>query len=190
MDKNVQLTKRFVIDMLGNICFHKTIHWDGNDQFNQLPILSCDDDKNKRIEQRGAILEHDKYKYAFKLLITAISDTYQQVCYRITNLDKPVEIDDQVYNPMGILMDLSFSNVNLGIEKPSSLFFSDNSEENGLISTSKLFMFLEFLIHSKFIAFYDKDVIDWELMSILNYPPIVGDSHFKPVYEITNKDVI
>ena len=183
MSRKAIVAKRFIIDILNAMCFSSTISWDGDDQFNQLPILNVEESVNGRTEQRGALLGHKKFHYAFKMLVTAIVDRSHKVCYRIVNLDDKIEIDNSVYYPhTGLSFDFSIVDCDLLSDSSSLYYFSDNSESDGEVKLSKLFKFIEFLLNSEFLAYFED--LDWPLEHEFSFPPMVGDKHFKPVYVI------
>jgi hypothetical protein len=178
IEYKVRLTKRFIIDMLNAMCFSATICWDGNDQFHQLPIFNCEEEnKSQRTEQRGAILVHKAQPHAVKLLVTAHIGDKQQVCYRLTGIDKPIDVEEfrkTCYPIKAASLDFSMSDTELGIEKESSYCFSQE----------RVFLLLKFLLDSHFLALDDKKLFKSLLNDAISFPPVPGDLHFKPVYAV------
>lgn len=185
----IKLTKKYIVDFLNALCFSNTVSWDGDDQFNELPIFTTEIEEGHREEQRGALLVHNKYSWALRLLVTVIEDTKQQICYRITGLKQIVTLDDpkRVCIPFELLdIDFSIADLNLGMQEPSSYSFSDNIVKNA--DSSRVFALLRFLIESSLLASDDRKLFEEILVDTLSFPPFSGDTHYIPVYGVQTKD--
>lgn len=185
----VKLTKKYIVDFLNALCFSNTISWDGDDQFNEFPIFSTETEERRREEQRGALLVHNKYAWALRVLVTVIEDTKQQVCYRITGLKNLVKLDnpERVCVPFDALdIDFSIADLNLGMQEPSSYSFADNITAD--INRARIFSLLRFLLDSSLIASDDKELFEGLLIDTLSFPPFSGDGHYVPVYGVQVKE--
>jgi hypothetical protein len=188
-DNNIVLiTKKYVIDMLNATMFSNTLMWDGIDQFNELPILTVEDDKNIRMEQRGALFLHRRSQMALRMVVTAHESISQRVCYRIMGIHDTLIMDDPrktFYPPEYLKVDFSIADTNLGMSQDSAYSFSynipvDASKEKGIV-----FNFLRFLMDSEVIAYEDVELFKDMLNDVLSLPPVPGDPHFKPIYSIS-----
>jgi hypothetical protein len=50
-----KITKKYIIDFLNALLFSNSVLWDGDDQFNELPIFETTAEEGLRTEQRGAL---------------------------------------------------------------------------------------------------------------------------------------
>lgn len=183
----IKLTKKYIIDFLSNMFFSELVSWDGDDQFNQLPILSSDDSGEAREEQRGALLVHKKHAWGLRLLVTVVDSTRMRICYRITNLKNklPIDILNKVCYPFEFVnIDFSISDLNFGAYDPTEYSFCDNTNSN---SIDKLFSLLKFVLDCEFIAVEDQALFDDILDQPLNNPPFSGEQHYCPVYASPEK---
>lgn len=180
----VKLTKRYIVDFLNALFFSRAVAWDGDDQYNQIPLLTESEDLGQRDEQRGVLLVHKKYNHALRLLITVTEDTSQKVCYRITNLKEKLLLDDpkKVCNPMEIPhLDFVIADLNLGIQEASSYSFLDTGKET---SSQRVFSLLSFLLESIPVIHQQENLFEDLLMETKSWPPYAGDAHYSPIYGV------
>ena len=166
----IKLTKKYIIDFLNALCFNETVFWDGVDQYNKLPVFSENHEDTAVAEQRGALLVHKRYSWAFRLLVTIEEKSMQSVCYRITNILKPISVDDpkREYIPLSnTKIDFSIANDNLGLDKSSAYSFSDNIGD----SSVRMFKLLDFLLNSAFVIKDDKEIFEDLLNDVKSFPP-------------------
>jgi len=186
-----KITKKYIIDFLNALLFSNSVLWDGNDQFNELPIFKTTVEDGVHKEQRGALFVNSKSSKALRLSIIAIETTIQQVCYRLCGLNEPLRIDEgkRLYYPLdGIVIDVSIADLNLGSSEPASYSFSDNTNNTGKLNNKKLFTILNYLLTSTFITIEDPEIFADLTEDHLSSPPIPSDPHFRPVFGV--RDVI
>jgi len=182
-----KITKKYIIDFLNALLFSNAVLWDGDDQFNELPIFETTLEEGLRIEQRGALFVHRKSSRALRLSVVATESTIQRVCYRVCGLLEPLRIneDKRLYYPLdGVVIDVSIADLNLGNSDPASYSFSDNTNNSGKLNNKKTFTLLNYLISSSFITIEDKEIFTDLLDNPLSLPPIPSDPHFKPVFGV------
>jgi len=185
MSQVVKVTKRYIIDVLNFMLFRGIVGWDGIDQYNSLPIFHSEEDGPVRIENRGALLIHNKYPWALRLLVTFEDGTNQKVSYRIVAPKNKIS----VHNPQRVLLppsnlnlDFSIADVNLGLEDATSYSFFDNFNSTGEISKEVIFSFLTFLLNAEFFAKQEKEIFEDLLLDTCSFPPSSGDIHYSPIY--------
>jgi len=186
-----KITKKYVIDMFNALIFSNSVLWDGDDQFNELPIFSTEREGESREEQRGAIFVSKKTSNAVRLLVSVDVSINQRVCYRVVGLKTPVRIDSdkQLYYPFeGHSLDVSVADLNLGKQDPTSYSFYDNTNPTGEISNSRLFTLVSFVTSAAFIALDKKEVFDDLLLDELSIPPAMSSPHYKPVFGAMNAE--
>jgi len=184
-----KITKKYIIDFLNALLFSNSVLWDGDDQFNELPILSTTTEEGFHTEHRSALFVHSKTSKALRMSVYATETTIQRVCYRISGLQEPLRINEgkRLYYPLdGTTLDLSIADLNLGNNEPASYSFSDNNDSTGKISNKKLFTVLNYLITSVLITIEDKDIFADLIDHQLSEPPLPSDPHFHPVYGVRN----
>ena len=188
MDHNikvVQLTKKYIIELLNHLFFQNTMHWEGIDQFNELPILKNEDMAGGKLEQRGALIVSQHKPIAFRVLITVQDGTHLAVCYRIAPIKASLKvnissnaINEKTVFPFATDIDMSLSDGSVGIRNISVSSFSINSE----IPDSTIFGFVSLLLDSYIIKYDDAEVFEDLLDCPLSQIPYPGDSHFKPIF--------
>lgn len=180
----VKLTKRYILDFLNALFFSRTVSWDGDDQYNQLPIVSSEEEDGKREEQRGVLLVHKKYTYSVRTLISVVEDSSQKVCYRISNVRNKVVLDNprKICSPLEVPdLDFSISDLNLGIQEASAYSFADLGDRG----SSRVFSLLSFLLESYPVVHEDISIFEDLKMDQESWPPYSGDSHYKPIYGVS-----
>jgi hypothetical protein len=187
-----KITKKYIIDFLNALLFSNTVLWDGDDQFNELPIFSSSNEEGYRVEQRGALFVNQRTATAIRLSVIATESTVQRVCYRMKGLDEPLRIDEgKIYYPLGGgIIDISAADLNLGKRDSSSYSFSDNTNNTGKINNSRLFTILRFLTKAICITMDDKAIFTEILDDQLSLPPVPSDPHYKPVFGVQDADAI
>lgn len=189
-DNIIKLTKKYIIDMLNAILFSNVLNWNGIDQYNELPIISIEDDKKAKVEQRSALFLHRKHPIALRVLVTATENIGQKVCYRLAGIKEKIEVEElrRVFLPMEqMYLDFSIADTNLGVMQDSSYSFSINFDRKSDKDKNIVLNLLRFLLDSELIAYDDKDLYKDLIDDIKSLPPVPGDPHFKPVYGI-NQD--
>lgn len=190
-DENiVLLTKKYLLDMLNATMFSNALMWSGIDQFNELPILTNEEDKGIKMEQRGALLLHRRTPAALRMIVTAHESASQRVCYRIANIKEKVVVDElrRSFLPYEKLhLDFSIADTNLGIAQDSACSFSYNVPVENGAEKSIVFNLLRFLMEAEFVAYDDQAVYADLLDDVLSLPPVPGDPHFKPIFSL-NRD--
>lgn len=184
-----RLTKKFIIDFFDTLLFSQAILWDGIDQYNELFLLDDSETEGCRVQQRGALFVQRRTNRALRLFVTASESAVYRVCYRLTGLNSTVKIDEQkvLYHPLeGNAIDVSFANLNLGMQDPSAHSFCDNTAPTGEISSSRLFSILSFVSSGTFITLEDPDLFKDLLSATLSLPPMPSDPHFKPIFGVDN----
>jgi hypothetical protein len=182
-----KITKKYIIDFLNALLFSNAVLWDGDDQFNELPIFETTTEEGLRTEQRGALFVNRKNSKALRLSVVATETTIQRVCYRISGLHEPLRIneDKRLYYPLdGIVIDVSIADLNLGNSDPASYSFSDNTNSTGRLNNERIFTVLRYLLNSVFITIEEKEIFADLLDHHLSLPPLPSDPHFKPVYGV------
>lgn len=186
-----KITKKYVIDMLNALIFSNSVLWDGDDQFNELPIFSNSRDGDSREEQRGAVFVSKKSSNALRMLVSVDTSISHRVCYRIVGLKHPVRIDSdkQLYYPFeGHSVDIAVADLNLGKQDPTSYSFYDNTDPTGEISNSRLFTFVNFVTSAAFIALDNQELFADMLSDELSEPPTNSSPHYKPVFGAMNAE--
>lgn len=179
-----RITKKYIIDFLNALFFAHAVLWDGEDQFNDLPIFENRAAEGEQWEQRGAILAHRSKQIAFRLLVTATKDRHQKVCYRLASLKEPLQIDEhkKIYYPMdNVKLDLCIADLNLGVYEPSAYSFFDAL---GGSTTKKLFTLAEFLFSCYYLSIDKKSVFEDLVLDQFSFPPDVIDQHYLPVFGV------
>jgi hypothetical protein len=182
-----RVSKKFIIDLLDSLFFAHAVLWDGDDQYNDLPIFTNQIDSEDQWEQRGAILVHKREQKALRLLITAEKDKRQKVCYRMSSIKEPLHIDEhrKVYYPLNnVQIDFCIADLNLGVYEPTAYSFFDASEKVDHISNKKLFSLIEFLLNSYFLSLDNKSIFEEMLLDPFSYPPDAIDEHYLPVFGV------
>ncbi len=183
-----RVNKKYIIDFLNSMFFAHAILWDGDDQYNELPIFANQvDDNTGQWEQRGAILVHKRDSKALRLLVTASQESRQRVCYRVQSIKEPLHIDEhrKIYYPLdNVIIDFCIADRHLGVYEPSAYSFFDATERADHISNRKLFSFLEFLINCYFIALDKKALFEDMLLDSFSFPPDTLDQHYLPVFGV------
>jgi hypothetical protein len=184
-----KITKKYTIDFLNALLFSNSVLWDGDDQFNELPIFHTTTEDGYRTEQRGALFVNRKNSKALRLSVFAVETTIQQVCYRLCGLKEPLRIneDKRLYYPLdGIVVDVSIADLNLGNREPASYSFSDNTNNSGKLNNKKIFTILRSLLSSAFITIEDPEIFADLINDQLSQPPVPSDPHFRPVFGVTD----
>jgi hypothetical protein len=182
-----RITKKYIIDFLNALLFSNTVLWDGDDQFNELPIFESSNEENMRLESRGALFVNKRVSRAVRVLVTVQESTRQRICYRIKGLNEPTKIDGgkHLFYPLeNVAIDFSVCDLNLGLSDPASYSFSDNVAANGTPEASKMFTLLKYFLSATFVAIDDKDMFEDILTDILSQPPMPSDPHYKPVFGV------
>jgi len=189
MSDNVsRLTKRYIIDMMNATFFSEQVSWSGIDQFHQLPVIdSFDNELCTKTEVRGVVLVNRKMKTAIKMVIIMSEDIRAsggfKVCYRFKSLEKQSKINENLFYPLSqVRVDISAADLNLGLQQDSAYCFSVNN--NPTDESKHVSCLLSFIINSELVESDDKGVFDefFGETDLLNYPPCVGDNHYKPVF--------
>lgn len=183
------LTKKYIIDFLNTLLFPNSVLWDGDDQYNELPLFKESTEASYRVEQRGAIFVEKKTTKALRLGVTVTQSTVQRVCYRICSLNEPLRINEEkrVYYPLdGPVIDFSVADLNLGNRDPSSYTFSDNTVSNGQPGNKRIFAFLKYMLSAALIVIEDEDLFSDIIDQQLSAPPLPSDPHFVPVYGVSD----
>lgn len=180
-------TQKYIINVLNAFMFSSTTSWEGEDQFDLLPILKADV-LEENGEQRGCLLVHNNSPAALKLLITKVINGRTKVCYRITNLEDKMVLDNpkKVCYPSKISpLDFSISDLNFGVDDPLSLYFSDNCSED----LKRIYKLLPFLLNCYPVLLNEGlEIFDDIVVEALSWPPCAGDKHFKPIFGVTQDD--
>lgn len=182
-----RITKKYIIDFLNALLFSNTVLWDGDDQYNELPIFDASNDGKFRTESRGALFVNKRVSRAVRVLVTVHESTRQRICYRIKGLNAPTKIDgdSNLFYPLeNVAIDFSVCDLNLGLSDPSSYSFSDNVNADGLPDASKMFTLLKYFLGATFVAIDDKEIFTDVLTDILSQPPVPSDPHYKPVFGV------
>lgn len=182
-----RLTKKYILDFLNSLLFSNTVLWDGDDQYNQLPIFAYSNEHGFRTEQRGMLLVDLRSHRAIRASVVVTQNVVQKVCYRLTGLKEAIRVDEskKFYYPLdGLVLDLSIADLNLGAYDMSSCSFSDNTENSGTISNKKLFALLQHLLHCVFVTIDAKELFEDLIDEILSSPPVPSDPHYKPIFGI------
>ena len=185
-----KITKKYILDYLNALLFSNTVLWDGDDQYNELPIFYSSNETGLRIEQRGGLFVDKKTSKALRLSVAVLESATSKACYRISSLKEPYRIDEgnRLYYPLeNAIVDVSVSDINLGSKDPSSYSFCDNTDETGAISNARLVALLRHVIGSAFLAIDDEELFKDLANDPLSYPPVPSDPHYKPVFGV--KDV-
>ena len=180
----VKITKRYVLDFLNALFFSRTVSWDGDDQYNQLPILASNEEEGKREEQRGVLLVHKKYTYSVRVLLSVVEDSSQKICYRISNIKDKIVLDSprKVCSPLEVPdLDFSIADLNLGIQEASAYSFADLGDRG----SSRVFSLLSFLLESYPVVYDDPSLFDDIKMDQESWPPYSGDVHYRPIYGVS-----
>jgi len=186
-----RITKKYIIDFLNAFFFAQAVLWDGDDQYNDLPIFDNQIDGHEHWEQRGALLVHRKNQTALRLLVTATKTNRQKICYRLSGIKEPVQIDEhkKVYYPLdNVVVDLCIADLNLGVYEQSAYSFFDASEKADHISPKRLFAIVEFLINCYYLSLDRRGLFEDLLADQFSFPPSVIDEHYLPVFGV-KKDV-
>ena len=179
----LKITKKYIIDFLNAVCFESTVSWCGCDQFNEMPLFHEEEDEGQKQEQRGCLIVHKRFPHALLCLISVKEDTKQQDCYRITDIDRQIKLDDpnkKVIPFPGMRVDFAIADLNLGLEDVASYSFYDNI--NG--SKDRIISLLKFLLNSTIVAVDDRKLFEDLLKDVISTPPVPGDQHYKPLYEV------
>jgi len=182
-----KITKKYTIDFLNALLFSNSVLWDGDDQFNELPIFRTTAEECNRSEQRGALFVNRKNSKALRLSVVVTETTIQRVCYRLVGLREPLRIneDKRLYYPLdGVVIDVSIADLNIGSSDPASYSFSDNTNTTGKLNNQKVFTVLNYLLSSAFIMIEDESIFMDMLDDYLSLPPLPSDPHFKPVFGV------
>lgn len=181
-------TKKYIIDVLHAFLFSNDTAWDGQNQFDLLPILKKEEFEYEYGEQRGCLLVHDKTPTALRLLVSKLDSGRTKVCYRITNLGSSISLDNPkktCYPLSANPIDFSISDLNFGADDLLSLCFSDNK----FGGSKMLYNLLKFLLDSHPVLLNeDLGIFDNILIETLSWPPCAGDKHFLPIFGIIQND--
>ena len=193
VDRHIErINKKYIIDFMNSMLFAHAILWDGEDQYNDLPIFANQTDSAEaQWEQRGAILVHKREQKALRLLVTATKDTTQKVCYRIKSIKDPLHLDEQrkVYYPLdNVILDFCIADLNLGVYEPSAYSFFDAAEKVDHISIKKLFSLIEFLISCHFVSLNTKALFEDLVLDKFSFPPDALAEHYLPVFGVRRDD--
>jgi len=183
------ITKKYLIDFFNALLFPHSVLWDGDDQFNELPILKESNEASFRFEHRGALFVDKKTTKALRLSVMVTQSVAQRVCYRLCSLQEPLRINEEkrLYYPLdGPVIDLSIADLNLGNRDPSSYTFSDNTATDGIPSNKRIFATLRYLLRAALIVIEDEELFTDLLDHQLSTPPIPSDPHFIPVFGARN----
>jgi len=179
----LKITKKYIIDYLNALCFENTVSWCGCDQFNEMPLFNAEDDGGQKQEQRGCLLVHKRFPQALRMLITSVETAKQQVCYRIVDIKKQIKLDNpnrKVIPFSYIRLDLSISDLNLGLEDLSSYSFYDNINE----SKDRIIDLLRFLLDCSVFVIDERELFEDLFNDIFSFSPLPGDVHYKPIYGV------
>jgi hypothetical protein len=183
-----RINKKYIIDFLNSMFFAHAVLWDGEDQYNDLPIFANQIDSDmEKWEQRGALLVHKREQKALRLVITATKDRRQKVCFRLQSIKEPIHIDDhrKIYYPLdNVAIDFCISDLNLGVYEPTAYSFFDAAEKVDHISNKKLFSLIEFLFNCYFLSMDNKELFDDILLHPFSFPPDAIDEHYMPVFGV------
>ena len=185
-----RITKKYIIDYLNALLFANTVLWDGDDQFNELPIFYSSNEDGYRIEQRGALFVNKHTLKALRISVVAVESTVQSACYRITGLPEPIRIDEgkSLYYPLEAGIDVTIADLHLGINDVSSYSFADNTKNEGSITNKRLFSILSHIISSVFISIDSEDIFKDLINSQFSLPPVPSEPHYKPVFGVIDAD--
>lgn len=176
------ITKKYLINLLNSLLFSNTLCWDGEDQYDYLPILQTNEDEG--LEQRAALLVHKKLPLALKLIVSVVSeDTCKKVCYRLKSITEDIYVDavNKTVRPFDTLeLDFSIADLNLSVRDDSSLSFHDFFGK----SSGRIFSLLKFLLDSDLIVLRDPKLFADLVVEDGSYPPVSSDLHFDPVFEV------
>jgi hypothetical protein len=184
-----RITKKYLIDFLNALVFENSVLWDGDDQFNELPIFYSTQKGVDRTESRGALFVNQRVSRAVRLVVTVVESSRQRVCYRIKGLASPIKIDgaSNLYYPLeNVAIDFSVSDLNLGVADVASYTFADNASTDGIPNNSKLFTLLKYFLGAAFIAIDDPTIFEDMIDDIRSLPPVPSDPHYKLVFGNTN----
>lgn len=200
----LRLTKKYIIDLLNCAFFGESIAWDGTDQFNEMFLLRSEEDNELDSPDNRRAIREVRSGYAFgtgsvgfnfvtlRILISVEDSSSKKVCYRITPITKRTDFSNDNgrtirFPPEHLVFDFSISDLNLGIEDLSSYSFYDNIGNTGNIELAKLFKFLTILLNCNFISLADDEEAFEDLIDAQeSHPPIVGDTHYAPVFGVNN----
>jgi len=181
----VQITKKYILDTLNSLFFSNTVMWDGIDQFNQLPILTSENDKNYHYEQRGALLIHKDRFTAFRAVITVQEQSHFAACYRVANIKEPIKVlltenlvKETTIFPLHYPIDVSVSDGSVGVKAYSAVSFFNNIDSNDSIA----FKLVPLLLNSYLIAYEDRSVFEDLLEDSRSQIPYPGDEHYSPIF--------
>jgi hypothetical protein len=187
-----RISKKYIIDFLNAMFFAEAMLWDGDDQYNDLPIFANQIDRaDAQWEQRGVVLVHKREQKALRMTLTVEKETTQKVCYRIQSIKEPLHIDEKrkVYYPLNnVVIDFSIADLNLGVYEPSSYSFFDAAEKVEHISNKKLFSLMEFLFNCYFITVDKKEIFEDLLMDQFSFPPDALAEHYLPVFGVRREN--
>lgn len=176
------LTKKYIINLLNSLLFSNTLCWDGEDQYDYLPILHTDEDEH--LEQRAALLVHKKYPLALRLVVSTLTEEDgKKVCYRLRSITEDVYVDDmnKTVRPFDTLnLDFAIADLNLMVKDDASLSFHDFFGK----STNRIFNLLKFLLDSDLVILRDPKVFADIILEDGTMPPVSSDLHFDPVFEV------
>jgi len=183
-----RITKKYIIDYLNALLFSNKALWDGDDQFNELPIFYSSNEDGYRVEQRGALFVNKRTSRALRLSVVATESVVQGACYRLTGLPEPIRIDEgkNLFYPLDASIDVTIADLNLGINDVSSYSFADNTKNEGHITNKRLFAILDHMINSVFICIDSEAMFKDLINASLSLPPVPSEAHYKPVFGVTN----
>lgn len=191
-DRIVQITKKYIIDLLNSLCFANTICWDGADSYNSFPIFREITDTDQ-MEQRGFFLVDTRKPHALRVLVTAQDLSLFKVCYRVQSIKEPIAFDNpskMCYPMEGVSIDFSIADLNVGAWEVSSYSFSDNTNVDQECGKVKLFNFTKFLLSSAMVTKEEPELFQDMLYDLVSQIPVVGESHYKPVFEASQCETI
>jgi len=187
----VKKTKKYIIDMLNLLCFSNRLDWAGTDAYNELPLFNFEDPPTGRIEQRGALLIHNKQPTALRLLVTVVGGGQSKVCYRIKSLPDVVELDTtppRLFPMEYVEIDFSIADSALGVEEAPSYSFATNLVATVEAEKSQIFCLLRYLLDCHLTYCDNRDLFEDMLIDVQSHPPLPGEPHFQPIYSVMKED--
>jgi hypothetical protein len=158
---------------------------EGIDLYHELPILNTQETPGGKTEQRGALILHQKLNVAYRLLASVQQGHHWAVCYRIQNIQEPVQLDldntSKKFFPTEAFIDLSIADGTVGVHNMNVRSFCVNSEHT---SDRVLIRFLVFLLESDIVMHDDNKMFDDLSLSERSLVPYPGDPHHKLIYSI------
>jgi len=189
MNHILALTQKYILDMFNGMFFHNTLKWGGVDQYNELYILSGDDNSETRTEQRGCLLVANRTLTALRVIVTVVDSAQVRACYRVLGLENSLEVGNKRLLPYEYAsIDFSISDSNLSLRQDSSGTFSCNCSGTLDDKREKTFRLLQFMLNSSLLTIDDRTIFEGRIDDVLNYPPYPGDAHYQPIFDAVRRD--